>query len=114
MKEQINQWAQKIKADIINMRRHLHQHPELSHQEYETAQFVKEKLKEYNIPFRSDIAKTGVLGIIEGDVDGGIVALRADMDALPINEENDHPFVSRSEERRVGKEWRVRRGDEQD
>lgn len=95
MKEQINQWAQKIKADIINMRRHLHQHPELSHQEYETAQFVKEKLKEYNIPFRSDIAKTGVLGIIEGDVDGGIVALRADMDALPINEENDHPFVSK-------------------
>src|SRR5690625_4338385 len=92
--EIIHKWVDKISDELVDIRRYLHQHPELSYQEFNTSDLVKNKLTEYGIPFRSEIAKTGVLGIIEGDHAGGIVALRADMDALPIDEKNEHSFVS--------------------
>jgi len=90
----IHKWVDKISDELVDIRRYLHQNPELSYQEFNTSQFVKNKLTEYGIPFQSEIAKTGVLGIIEGDHTGGVVALRADMDALPIDEKNEHSFVS--------------------
>ena len=86
--------AAKYKEEFIQVRRYLHAHPELSYQEFETSKFVQEKLTELNIPF-TVIATTGVVGIIEGNnPDARVIALRADMDALPINEENDVEYKS--------------------
>lgn len=92
--EKIRQLARSMRDEIIEMRRYLHRHPELSYQEHETADFIQKKLREYGIPYRSEIAGTGILGIIKGKHEGRTVALRADMDALPIQEENDHSYVS--------------------
>lgn len=69
-------------------------YPELGYEEYETAELIKQKLDKYGIAFKSGIAETGVLGIVEGAHDGGVVALRADMDALPIQEDSNHPYKS--------------------
>lgn len=93
----INKWLDQIGAEIIEMRRHFHRYPELGYEEFETADYIKKKLTEYGIPFQSEIAKTGILGIIKGKHEGGIVAFRADMDALPIQEENEHSFISTKE-----------------
>lgn len=97
MNELINKWLNEIGTEIIEMRRHFHRNPELGFQEYETADYIKKKLTEYGIPFQSGFAKTGILGIIHGKHDGRVVALRADMDALPIQEENNHSYVSTKE-----------------
>ena len=79
------------------MRRHQHAHPELSYQEFETAEFVKEQLGKLGIPHRT-MAKTGVIGILEGkDPSKRVIALRADMDALPIKEENNIDYRSKNE-----------------
>ncbi|TCJ18626.1 amidohydrolase [Flaviaesturariibacter flavus] len=90
IKEKASQYA----PEYIAVRRHLHAHPELSYEEYETSAYVQEKLRALNIPFRV-MATTGVIGIIEGRNPGSrVVALRADMDALPINEENEVEYKS--------------------
>lgn len=81
--------------EVVSLRRHLHQYPELSGEEYATSKTVQEKLHEHGIPFTTGYAKTGVLAVIEGREPGRTVALRADMDALPIQEANDHSFVSK-------------------
>lgn len=94
--QKIKDLARQYKDDVIAMRRHLHAHPELSYQEYETSKFVQNKLKEYGIPFKV-MAETGVVGIIEGKSPGSYtVALRADMDALPIQEENEVEYASQN------------------
>jgi hippurate hydrolase len=86
------EWA----AEHIAIRRHLHAHPELSYQEYETSRFVQNRLQELGIPFQV-MAGTGVVGIIEGrNPQSRVVALRADMDALPILEENDIDYKSKN------------------
>ncbi|GGD10253.1 M20 metallopeptidase family protein [Pontibacillus salipaludis] len=86
-----------IENDIIEFRRYLHQNPELSTQEWNTSRFIQEQLKEYGIPFKAGYADTGVLGIIEGERTGKTVALRADIDALPITEQTNHDFRSTNE-----------------
>ncbi|MFS0647191.1 M20 metallopeptidase family protein [Siminovitchia sp. 179-K 8D1 HS] len=79
---------------VSEWRRHLHQYPELSFQEHDTAAFVAEKLKELgNIHIQTGVAKTGVIGTISSG-NGPVIALRADMDALPIDEQNDHEYRS--------------------
>ncbi|HJQ28368.1 MAG TPA: M20 family metallopeptidase [Rubrobacter sp.] len=83
------------REQIVALRRHLHRFPELSGEEYETSETVQEKLHEHGIPSTSGYSRTGVLGMIEGGKPGKTVALRADMDALPIQEENAHSFVSK-------------------
>jgi amidohydrolase len=94
MIERIKALAKQYVAEFIKIRRHLHAHPELSYQEFQTSKYVQEKLTEYNIPFEI-MATTGVIGLIQGKNPGSrIVALRADMDALPINEQNDVPYKS--------------------
>jgi len=86
--------AKKYSEEMIGIRRHLHAHPELSYLEFETSKFVQQKLSELHIPFEIK-ATTGVIGLIEGKNPGKrVVALRADMDALPIIEENDLPYKS--------------------
>ena len=97
LKEKIKQLAKQYAPEFIKVRHHLHAHPELSYKEFETSKFVQQKLSELNIPFEIK-ATTGVIGLIEGkNPSKKIIALRADMDALPIKEENDVPYKSQNE-----------------
>ncbi len=92
--QKIKNLSTQEKARFIEVRRHIHRHPELSYEEFETSKFIQEKLTEWNIPFEVK-ATTGVVGLIKGKNAGSrIVALRADMDALPITEENAVPYAS--------------------
>ncbi|WP_431802547.1 M20 metallopeptidase family protein [Halobacillus andaensis] len=90
----IKEFITSIESEIVEIRRTLHTHPELSNEEHKTSSLVKEKLTEYGIKWQGGFAKTGILGIIEGENPGGTVALRADMDALPIQEANDLSYIS--------------------
>ena len=96
MKESIQQLAKKYAPEFIDIRHQLHANPELSYQEFETAAFIQKKLTEFGIPFEVK-ATTGVVGLIKGkNPDKKITALRADMDALPIIEENEVPYKSKN------------------
>ncbi|MBM7714245.1 amidohydrolase [Bacillus thermophilus] len=87
--------AKAAAAKMRDWRRHLHQYPELSFQEHDTAAFVCEKLKELgNVAIETGVAKTGVVGTISSG-SGPVIALRADMDALPIDEINEHEYRSK-------------------
>jgi amidohydrolase len=97
MIERIKALAKQYAPEFVAIRHHLHEHPELSYQEFETSKFIQQKLAEYNIPFEIK-ATTGVIGLIKGkNPESRIVALRADMDALPITEQNDVPYKSKKE-----------------
>ena len=96
MLEKIKNLAKTYKDEFITIRHHLHANPELSYQEFETSKFVQQKLASYNIPFKVK-ATTGVVGLIEGkNPSKKIIALRADMDALPITEENNVDYKSKN------------------
>ncbi len=83
--------------EVCTWRQHLHMHPELSFQEFETSAFIQQQLKKLNIPFTAGIAKTGIVGLIEGkNPSKKIIALRADMDALPITELNKTGYISKN------------------
>jgi amidohydrolase len=97
LKEKIQALARQYAPDCIAIRHHLHAHPELSYQEYETSKYVQQQLGELGIPF-SIMAGTGVVGLLKGrNPESRVIALRADMDALPIREENDIPYRSKNE-----------------
>jgi amidohydrolase len=85
----------KIKDELITIRRQIHMNPELGNREFKTAALVAGELKKLGFKVSENIAHTGVIGILEGKNKGRIVAVRADMDALPIQEENDLPFKSK-------------------
>lgn len=86
--------AQALKDKIIEWRRYLHKNPELSFEEYETVKFVKEKLEGLNFEIEYPVAKTGLVATLKGEKPGPTVALRADMDALPIQEESELDYKS--------------------
>lgn len=93
--ERIHALAEARHADTVGIRRHLHMHPELSFNEVETSAYVIERLKALGIPYRAPVAGTGIVGLIEGRNPGSkVVALRADMDALPIEEAGSAPYKS--------------------
>lgn len=97
LKEKIEHIAKRDANEFIRIREHLHAHPELSYHEFGTSKYVQQKLNEYGIEFEM-MATTGVIGIIKGkNPDKKVIALRADMDALPILEKNDVPYKSRNE-----------------
>jgi amidohydrolase len=97
LKDRIKSLAQAYKQEVIANRRHLHSHPELSFKEYETAAFVAEKLKEIGITEIESKATTGWSALIRGkNPEKKVVALRADMDALPIIEANEVPYKSQN------------------
>lgn len=97
MHSKIKTLAKKYAPEFIEVRHHLHAHPELSYQEYETSKYVQQRLAELGIPYEVK-ATTGVVGLIKGkNAESRIIALRADMDALPIKEENDIPYKSKNE-----------------
>jgi amidohydrolase len=83
-----------LQSQLVEWRRRLHQHPELGFTEHLTARFVSQKLQEWGIEHQTGIAKTGIVATIEGDRTGPVLAIRADMDALPIQEENQVPYRS--------------------
>ena len=92
--ERIRQLASAYAADTIAIRHHLHAHPELSYKEFETSKFIQQKLESLGISYQI-MAGTGVVALIEGkDPSSRIIALRADIDALPIHEENKVPYRS--------------------
>lgn len=94
LKDKIHSLAKAFAPDFISIRHHLHANPELSYQEFETSAFIQQQLRSYGIPF-TVMAETGVVGVIEGKNPGKkVIALRADIDALPIQEENDIPYRS--------------------
>jgi amidohydrolase len=97
MVEKIKALAKQYAPDLIEVRHHLHAHPELSYQEFETSKFIQQQLQGLGIPF--DIkATTGVIGLIKGKNPGKrVIALRADIDALPIKEENTVTYKSKND-----------------
>lgn len=98
LKKKIKSLSKQYHQEIIDIRRHIHQHPELAFEEDKTAAFVSKKLTEYGIAHQTGIAKTGIVALIKGkNPDNYVVGLRADMDALPILEANTHSFVSKFE-----------------
>jgi len=98
LKEKIKLLAEKYHAEIISVRRHIHANPEISFQEFNTAKFIAEKLKEFGIPFAEGIVKTGIVALIKGkNSNKKIIALRADIDALAIKEENKIEYKSKNE-----------------
>ena len=97
MLEKIKELAEKYAPDFINIRQHLHAHPELSYEEFETSRYIQQQLTSLGIPFEVK-ATTGVVGLIEGlEPTSRIIALRADMDALPITEQNNVAYKSLNE-----------------
>ena len=87
--------AARIEASAVAWRRDLHQHPELSNRETRTAALIADHLRRLGIEVRTGVARTGVVGTLLGGLPGGVVALRADMDALPVTEEVELPFASK-------------------
>src|SRR5688572_7120467 len=83
-----------VDARVVSWRRDFHQHPELSNREVRTSKIVADHLKKLGLEVRTGIAKTGVLGVLKTGKPGPVIALRADMDALPVTERVDLPFKS--------------------
>ena len=91
----IDQAAAGVEQKVIATRRDIHEHPELGNREFRTAKLVDERLRALGITTRTGVAHTGVVGILKGGKPGKVVALRADMDALPVAEQVDLPFASK-------------------
>ncbi len=98
LKQAIKDLSSRYLTEITNIRRHIHTYPELSKEEYKTADLIARQLKEMGIEVETGVAKTGVVGLIKGkNPDKKVIALRADTDALEITEESDVPYKSRNE-----------------
>ncbi|RYF21137.1 MAG: amidohydrolase [Flavobacteriales bacterium] len=95
LKPEANKRADAISEKVINWRRDFHQHPELGNLEVRTAEIIAKHLKSLGIEVKTGVAKTGVVGILVGGKPGPVVALRADMDGLPVTERVDLPFASK-------------------
>ena len=91
---QIDQKAKAIQSKLVEWRRYIHQHPELGNREVNTEKFIADHLTALGIEVKTGVAKTGVVGILKGAKPGPVIALRSDMDALPIKERVDVPFKS--------------------
>ena len=100
----LDQYADEIEEEVIAWRRDIHQHPELSNREFRTAALVADHLTELGIEIRTEVAHTGVVGFLRGASDTPVVALRADMDALPVTELVDLPFASKVRSTYMGQE----------
>ena len=94
---QIRPEIRNLQQSLVEWRRKLHQKPELAFQEQITAEFIRQKLERWNIPCQTEIAKTGIVASITGDRPGKVLAIRADMDALPIQEANEVVYRSQHE-----------------
>ena len=95
LSSKVIQMAEELEPQVIEWRRHLHQFPELSNREFKTAEKIAAHLKALGIEVQTGVAHTGVVGILRGSKPGPVIALRADMDALPVTERNSLPFASK-------------------
>jgi amidohydrolase len=95
LNSQIDRFAAEVEQQAIAWRRDFHQHPELSNREVRTASVVADHLRRLGLEVRTGVAHTGVVGVLHGGKPGPVVALRADMDALPVTEALDLPFASK-------------------
>lgn len=93
--EAVSKAADKIEQKVIDWRHDIHQNPELGNREFRTAELIAKHLKSLGIEVQTKVGVTGVVGILKGDKPGPVVALRADMDALPVEEKNDLAFASK-------------------
>ena len=93
-REEILNAANEILAEIIEIRREIHRHPEIGHKEFKTTELIKKKLTEYGVDEFQSCLETGAVALIRGSEDGPCVALRADIDALPVSEETGLPYSS--------------------
>ncbi len=94
LKSSIDAITAETTDDLIAIRRTIHRHPELGFEEFETSKLIAKHLEDLGVPYRSGIGQTGVVGLIEGASPGPTVAIRGDMDALPVQEETGLPFAS--------------------
>src|SRR6185295_3249864 len=92
--KRIDDAAAKVESSVIACRRDIHEHPELGNREFRTSKLIADRLKALGIEVKTPIAHTGVVGLLKGGKPGRVVALRADMDALPVVEQVDLPFKS--------------------
>jgi len=99
--------ADRYEQQVIEWRRHFHQHPELSNREFETARFIADYLQTLGLDVQTGIAKTGVVAVLDSGKPGPVVALRADIDALPVTETANIPFASKARGTYLGKEYGV-------
>lgn len=95
LKEEVNQIADQIEQEVIDWRRDFHQYPELSNREFKTAEKIAAYLRSLNLEVQTDIAHTGVVGILKCAKPGPVIGLRADIDGLPVRERVDLPFASK-------------------
>lgn len=95
LKSKINQKSESLESKVIAMRRDFHEHPELSNREFKTAEKIAAHLRALGLDVQTGVGKTGVVGLLKGGKPGPVVALRADMDALPVIERVDIPFASK-------------------
>ncbi|MCH2032575.1 MAG: amidohydrolase [Tenacibaculum sp.] len=102
--QELNKDCEAIEQKVIEWRRDFHQNPELSNREFETAKKIAKHLKSLGIETQENVAKTGVVGILKGKKTGKVLALRADIDALPVIERNDLTFKSNVKSTYLGKE----------
>ena len=104
LEKRIKALSDKLAPELIDIRRDIHAHPELGLQETRTSAIVADYFRKLGLEVRPGYAKTGVLGILKGGKPGPVVAMRGDMDALPITEETDLPFASRDKTLLDGRE----------
>jgi len=104
LREQVMRRADAVDPRVLSWRRDLHQHPELSNREFRTAQLVADHLRELGLEVRTGVAHTGVVGILKGGLPGPVLALRADMDALPVTETTGLPFASTERSTYLGRD----------
>ena len=105
--KKIKMLSDQVEQKVIEWRRHVHQNPELSNREFKTAKYIESHLRALGMTVQTGVAKTGVVGILKGEKPGKVVALRADIDALPVTERNELLFKSNVTTTYNGKETGV-------
>ena len=101
--QQLDQGAREVDTRLVEWRRDIHQNPELGNREFRTSKIVAEHLQKLGLEVKTGVAHTGVVGVLRGGSPGPAVALRADMDALPVTEEVDLPFKSTAKTQYTGR-----------
>ena len=95
LRAEVDSRAEAVTEKVVTWRRDIHQHPELGNREFRTAALVADHLRSLGMEVETEVAHTGVVGVLQGGLPGPVVALRADMDALPVTELADLPFASK-------------------
>jgi amidohydrolase len=96
LQAKVESLAEANMSKVIDWRHHLHENPELSNREYKTAEYIAAHLKSLGLEVQTGVAKTGVVGILKGGKPGPVIALRADIDALPVPERAPIPWASKA------------------